>query len=108
VRVNSDNQTLILAGEAIPRHDVGSSSAESFGLSGRRLTIVATPADDPKLLTQGTFAGNANTAVTPYQNTLPRSNTVPRGASFNAAHAYAHTQDLTNSAPRTAIIDTYA
>jgi hypothetical protein len=117
--VNSDNQTLILAGEAIPRRDVGSSSADALGLSGaRRLTIVATPADDPPLLTQGTFAGNANAAVpesttslitiTPYHNTLLRSSAVPRGASFNAAHAYALTQDLTNSAPRTAIIDTYA
>ena len=117
--MNSDNQTLILAGEAIPRRDVGSSSTDALGLSGgRRLTIVATPADDPPLLTQGTFAGNANAAVpeptsslitiTPYQNTLLRSSTVPRGASFNAAHAYARTQDLMNSAPRTAIIDTYA
>jgi hypothetical protein len=118
VRVNSDNQTLILAGEAIPRRDVGSSSSDAFGLSGgRRLTIVATPADDPRLLTQGTFAGNANAVIpsssslitiTPYQNTLLRSSTVSRGASFNAAHAYARTQDLTNGAPRAAIIDTYA
>jgi hypothetical protein len=119
VRVNSNNQTLILAGEAIPRRDVGSSSAEAFGLSGGRpLTIVATPADDPRLLTQGTFAGNASAAVgestssfitiSSYQNTLLRSSTVSRGAPFNAAHAYARTQDLTNSAPRAAIIDTYA
>jgi hypothetical protein len=115
VRVNSDNQTLILAGEAIPRRDAGSFSAETLGASGgRRLTIVATPADDPRLLTQGNITGavgestSSFVTITPYQNTLMRSSTVPRGASFNAAHAYARTQDLTNSAPRTAIIDTYA
>jgi hypothetical protein len=117
--VNSNNQTLILAGEAIPRRDVGSSSADALGLSGARpLTIVATPADDPRLLTQGSYAGNANAAasestssfitISSYQNTLLRSSTVSRGASFNAAYAYARTQDLTNSAPRAAIIDTYA
>ena len=109
MRVNSDNQTLILAGETIPRRSVGSFSADAHGLSGgRRLTIVATPADDPRLLTQGNLAGNANTAVNEHQNTLLPSRMGSRGPSFNAAHAYTRTQDLTNSAPRTAIIDTYA
>ena len=117
--MNSDNQTLILAGEAIPRRDVGSFPADALGPSGgRRLTIVATPVDDPRLLTQGNFAGNANAAagastsslitITPYENTLLRSGTASRSASFNAADAYARTQDLTNGVPRTAIIDTYA
>jgi hypothetical protein len=120
VRVNSDNQTLILAGEAIPRRDLASLSANAHGLnhSGPPLTIVATPADDTKLLARGDFAGNFSAAagstsplktLTAYQHSLLRSSPLSsRGSSFNAANEYARTQDLSNHGMRTAIIDTYA
>jgi hypothetical protein len=120
VRVNSDNQTLILAGEAIPRRDIASSSANARGLNQgvRPLTIVATPADDTKLLARGEFASTIGPAaesasplktLTAYQHSLLRSSPLSsRGASFNAANQYARTQDLSNPGVRSAIIDTYA
>ena len=120
--MNSDNQTLILAGEPIPRRAVGISSENAFGLShgDRPLTIVATPADDTRLLTQGDFAGNTGAAaadstsrlktLTAYQHSLIRSSHLSstRGASFHAANEYARTQNLSDHGGRSAIIDTYA
>jgi len=110
--VNSDNQTLILAGEAVPQRVAGGSSVGAPGglAGGRRLTIIATPVDDPRLLTQANFAGGASSesATTPYQTTPPRSSGLSRGGSFNGAHAYARTQDLWGNTPKTSIIDTYA
>jgi hypothetical protein len=83
VRVNSEKQTLILAGEPVPR---------------RPLTIVATPISDPLLIVQG-----GSEEPRPELTVLPRSLV---GSAYSAANAYARTQEL-NSA-RTAIIDTYA
>jgi hypothetical protein len=121
VRVNSDNQTLILAGEAIPRRGLASLSANAHALNhgAPPLTIVATPADDTKLLARGDFAGSFSAAnvestsplktLTAYQHSLLRSSPLAsRGSSFNAANEYARTQDLSNPGMRTAIIDTYA
>jgi len=117
--VNSDNQTLILAGEAIPRRDLASSSANAHGLNhgGPPLTIVATPADETKLLARGDFAGNFGAAtessplktLTAYQHSLLRSSPLSSpGSSFNAANEYARTQGLSSHGLRTALIDTYA
>jgi hypothetical protein len=120
VRVNSDKQTLILAGEAAPRRDIASSSANGVGLSGGpRLTIVATRADETMLLAQGDFAHETSTGAedsTSLLMTLRPSQSEParpgslwaRGASFSAANEYAHTQDLSGYRSRTTIIDTYA
>jgi hypothetical protein len=112
VRVNSDNQTLILAGEAIPRRAVASPSARDLGLAriGRPLTIVATLADDTRLLTHGDFARKTSAAVGDGENTLLPSSYLSStlGASFTAANEYARTQNLSGSGIRTAIIDTYA
>lgn len=120
MRVNSDNQTLILAGEPIPRRDLASLSANAHGLNhgGPPLTIVATPADDTKLLARGDSAGNFSAAaesisplktLTAYQHSLLSSSPLSsRGSSFNAANEYARTQDLSSHGMRTAIIDTYA
>ena len=87
VRVNSEKQTLILAGEAIPRRGVVESLAGRRGLaypdSQPPLTIVATPVDE----------------LTPLSG---------RGNSYSAANAYARTQELSGGGPRSAIIDTYA
>jgi hypothetical protein len=85
VRVNSEKQTLILAGEPVPR---------------RPLTIVATPVDDPFLIVHGgSEAPSTELAI------LPRDR---RSTGYSAANAYARTQELSLSRARTAIIDTYA
>jgi hypothetical protein len=81
VRVNSDNQTLILAGEAIPRRDLAAAVESTSPLK----------------------------TLTAYQHSLLRSSPLSsRGSSFNAANEYARTQDLSSHGMRTAIIDTYA
>lgn len=57
MRVNSDKQTLILAGEPLPRRGVAESSAEPAATASRlqRITIIATRADDTTLLVQGEY-----------------------------------------------------
>jgi hypothetical protein len=122
VRVNSDKQTLILAGEAIPRRDAVNSSAGDPGLSdmGPRLTIVATRADNTMLLAHGDSAHRPGTAADDStfavtlpsggQNKLERSAYLSsaRGPSFRAANEYARTQDFWGHGIRSTIIDTYA
>ncbi len=93
VRVNSENQTLILAGEAVPR---------------RPLTIVATPVDEPKLIIQGDFEDLSLDSTALPRNLVASYRVVDRGSAFNAANAYARTQGLSASNAHTAIIDTYA
>jgi hypothetical protein len=119
VRVNSDKQTLILAGEAIPRRDIARSSANAVGLSdGPRLTIVATRADETLLLARGDFAHTTSSAAEDLTSPLMiimSGQTKParpgylsvRGTSFNAANEYARTQDFSGYG-RTTIIDTFA
>jgi hypothetical protein len=92
VRVNSENQTLILAGEAVPR---------------RPLTLVATPVDDPKLIVQADFV-DVRDSLALSRNLVASYRVVDRGSAFNAANAYARTQGLSVSGGHTAIIDTYA
>jgi hypothetical protein len=97
VRVNSEKQTLILAGEVVPQRN-----------SPRPLTIVATPADITPLLAQGenaseTFGNAQETLLHP----APASQSY-RNIFHGAAGAYARTQALAGGNSRTAIIDTYA
>jgi hypothetical protein len=101
--VNSDKQTLILAGEAIPRRDAARSSAGDLALSemGPRLTMVATRADSTMLLAHGDSASLSMAFSTGGENKLHRS-------SFNAANEYARTQDFWGTGTRSTIIDTYA
>jgi hypothetical protein len=92
VRVSSEKQTLILAGESVPQQRAVA-GARSFAYidSQRPLTIIATPVDDPRDLVS------------------PRS--ADRGNSYGAAGAYARTQQLaigSARSARSAIIDTYA
>jgi hypothetical protein len=122
VRVNSDKQTLILAGEAIPRRDGARTSASDLGLSemGPRQTLVATRADNTLLLGHGDFAHKASAAADSTspamtlsaggQNTLERSGYLPsaRGSAFHAANEYARTQDFWGTGARSTTIDTYA
>jgi hypothetical protein len=93
VRVNSEKQTLILAGEPVPQRFAYRPSP-----SLHPLTLVATPVDEPKLIVQGGFED-----LTPELTTTPRN-----GSPYGAATAYARTQQLALGSARTAIIDTYA
>lgn len=93
MRVSSEKQTLILAGEAVPRRPLP-----------RPLTIVATPADVILLLAQGDETSRS------FENTLhPAPGFLShRNISYGAAGAYARTQAMAVGNSRTAIIDTYA
>ncbi|HEY2529967.1 MAG TPA: hypothetical protein VGJ20_18855 [Xanthobacteraceae bacterium] len=93
MRVSSEKQTLILAGETIPR---------------RPLTLVATPVDEPLLIIQGDSEDlNPRSSVLP-SNLIPSQRLADRGGAFSAANAYARTQELSVSNASTGIIDTYA
>jgi hypothetical protein len=112
VRVNSENQTLILAGEAVPRRSATESRARSVAYAAaplrRPLTIVATPVDDPKLIIQGEFA-HVSVDITALPRNLVASYRLADGGSSSiAANAYARTQSLSVGSAHTAIIDTYA
>jgi len=94
VRVNSEKQTLILAGEPIPRQSLTEPTARSFAFgaaASRPLTLVATPVDDPILI-----------------DLAPSTRFAQRGSTYSAADAYTRTQQLTAGSSRAAIIDTYA
>jgi hypothetical protein len=112
VRVNSDKQTLILAGEAVPRRDAARTSASGLGLSemGPRQTLVATRADNTMLLAHGDSTSPVMTLSTGGQNKLERSGYLSsaRGSSFHAANEYARTQDFWGTCTRSTTIDTYA
>jgi hypothetical protein len=101
VRVNSERQTLILAGETVPQR---------FAYAGspplRPLTLVATPVDEPMLIVQGGFDELSSEVTALSQNLVPSF--AERGRASNAATAYALTQQLSVGSARTAIIDTYA
>ena len=99
VRVNSEKQTLILAGERVPR---------SASATVRPLTVIATPVDDPLLLAQGGVDDLGPELSVPAPNGVPSHRFADRGSSFNAAGAYSQTQQLSPSYARAAIIDTYA
>jgi hypothetical protein len=93
VRVGSEKQTLILAGEPVPR---------------RPLTLVATPVANPMLIVQGGFPEVSPDFTALPQSLVPSYRFADRGSTYNAASAYARTQQLSVGSARTAIIDTYA
>ena len=93
MRVNSEKQTLILAGEPVPR---------------RPLTIVATPVEDPLLIVQGGSEDLSSELTVFPRNSVPSSRFIDRGTVYSPANAYARTQELSMSSTRAAIIDTYA
>ena len=92
VRVNSERQTLILAGEPVPQ---------------RPLTLVATPVGDPKLIVQSVFQEVGSEFTLP-QSFVPSHRFAEGGSTSNSVSAYARTQQLSVGRARTAIIDTYA
>ena len=103
VRVNSERQTLILAGEPVPQRFACGASP-----SPRPLTLVATPVDDPMLIAQGGFEELSPELTALPRNLVPSDQFVERGGAYHAATAYARTQQLSLGSARTAIIDTYA
>jgi hypothetical protein len=112
VRVNSEKQTLILAGEPLPRRGLTESNAQGFAYaataSPRPLTLVATPIDEPLLIAQGGFKDVSPPLSTLPLNLVPPHRFADRGGASNAATAYARTQQLAAGSSRTGIIDTYA
>jgi hypothetical protein len=98
VRVSSEKQTLILAGESVPQRGViAGARSLAYIDSQRPLTIIATPVDDPMLL-----------ELTSLSRDLLSPRSADRGNSYSAAGAYARTQQLAGGSARSAIIDTYA
>jgi len=93
VRVSSEKQTLILAGEAVPQRPLP-----------RPLTIVATPADVTLLLGQGEEMSGSSEVTLLH---LAPAFSSHRNISFGAAGAYARVQALGGNS-RTSLIDTYA
>lgn len=133
MRVTSDRQTLILAGETPPRRGLaspGSDDPESrVTSSSQRVTIISARVDASMIVTQGDYAPHASvvaydsaavaepevgSALPAMANTQLAAVTIKgqlayvpssRGSSYNAASAYARTRDLSDRLP---IIDTYA
>jgi hypothetical protein len=112
VRVNSENQTLILAGEPVPWRNLTESNPRGFAYtateSPRPLTLVATPVDEPILIAQSGFEDISRASSAMSQNLVPSRGPAARGSAYNAADAYARTQQLVVGSSRTAVIDTYA
>jgi hypothetical protein len=88
VRIDSEKQTLILAGESVPRRDLAQKLPSD-------LTVVASSADNTFLLSSS--------------STIVRSAALTFGGfSLSAANAYARTQEISALSARMPIIDTYA
>jgi len=102
VRVSSEKQTLILAGEVIPRRDLSNSATDSGLLdasSRRPLTIVATPVEEPLLLVQESDGPAGSALMLRARNP---------GSAANPADAYVRTQALSSLRTRTLLVDIYA
>src|SRR5579862_1963064 len=94
LRVNSENQTLILAGEPVPQRAAESAFrgvANTPSVLRQPWTIIATPVDDPKLIQADFEEVRASSAL---RRNLAPYRVVERTSAFNAAGAYARTQAL--------------
>ena len=92
MRVSAEKQTLILAGELVPRRGL----AYAVPPFRTPLTVIATPVDEPPLLA----------ALSAHQVAAYRS--ANRTGTSAGADAYARTQQLSAANARIALIDTYA
>jgi hypothetical protein len=92
VRVTPEKQTLILAGESLPRRSLANSS-------DRPLTIVATPADQTMLLMQDRGESPGSELIS-----------ISRAFAFppSPAGAYLRTQALSSLGDPAHLVDTYA
>jgi hypothetical protein len=98
VRVSSEKQTLILAGEPVPQRRMSLAGRSIPYLDSQLpLTLVATPVDDPVALETAEVTRN-----------LVSAGNMTRGNARSAAGAYLRTQELSGSGTRSALIDTYA
>jgi hypothetical protein len=104
VRVSSEKQTLILAGEPEPRR------ARYNGAAAQQpLTLIATPVDEPVLIAPSAAEDAGSFAMTRLpRNFAPSTSFIARGNGYNAVHAYARTQASEFANSRSAVIDTYA
>jgi hypothetical protein len=93
VRVTPEKQTLILAGEAIPRRK------HSDANSHRPLTIVATPADETMLLMRDGAASPGSALISASRAFVPPT---------SPANAYLRTQALSPLRGQSHLVDTYA
>jgi hypothetical protein len=130
--VTSDKQTLILAGEPLPRRGAADAdeTSSTAGSQLQRLTIIATRSGGATLYLQGEYAANSRSLSDSRQSTTalvssgaleaqasprlpaPFASTLPvpattRGPSSGAAQ-YARTRDLPDTGTRASFIDTYA
>jgi hypothetical protein len=100
VKVSSDKQTLILAGEAVPPR-VGMSGAlvksSDPGVTLPRVTV---------LVLQGDYAVPSSMPAVPARSLVPYLS--PSRALSAGAALYARTQNLPEDGGRSQIIDTYA
>lgn len=101
MRVNSEKQTLILAGEPVPRRFAYNATPQ------RPLTLVATPVDEPLLIAQPGLEDLSADVMTLPGYLVPSAGPADRGA-YGAVVAYARTQQLSVGNQRRGIIDTYA
>jgi len=122
VRVSSDKQTLILAGEPVPPR--AEASRAEAGMQLQRVTMLvvqgeyaANPplaadlsparflpaADSERVLLPSAVAVDAPAEL----SRLPVANSLKR-ASFGGAAQYARTQNLSSGGAKTQLIDTYA
>ena len=103
VRVNSEKQTLILAGEPEPRRFAYDTTSTQ-----RPLNVVATPVDDPALIAPRGLEGISPYGAATPRNLVPSVSLADRGGAYSAANAYARTQQLFADSSRSMLIDTYA
>ena len=108
MRVSSDKQTLILAGEPVPRRGTESASStpgttvQASRL--QRITIIATRSDETTLLVQGEYAANSMPAAP--SNCRAPALVASRGSSLGAAQ-YARMQNLAGAIAKKPVIDLY-
>src|SRR5277367_745092 len=98
VRVNSEKQTLILAGEPLPRRSLTESTPRGVTYTAtalsRPLTLVATPVGEPLLIAQGGSEDVSPALSALSQSLVPSPGFADRGSAYSAATAYARTQQL--------------
>ena len=107
MKVSSDKQTLILAGETFPPPRINADGAgagrSARGVQLQRVTM---------LLVQGEYAATTLAAASVDAPAAPSQSLVPYASSNRAlsagAAAYARTQNLSGDRTRSRLIDTYA
>jgi hypothetical protein len=124
VKVSSDKQTLILAGESLPtpRAPVAGGRAAGRGLQLQRVTMLLLQSDYASNLAPESGAPRLLTAAAAERSLLPPAESLqaaagasrslvpysPKRALSAGAAEYARTQNLSSDGVRSQLIDTYA